>query len=42
MNSAWDHSRIGSVVDAVIKTREAAHINEKATEAEIIAAEGQD
>ena len=40
VNSAWDHARIGSAVDAVIKTREAAVISEKASEAEIKGAGG--
>lgn len=40
VNSAWDHARIGSAVDAVIRTREAASIAEKASESEIKAAGG--
>lgn len=40
VNSAWDHSRIGSAVDAVIRTREAATILEKASESDMKAAGG--
>ena len=40
VNSAWDHARIGSAVDTVIRTREAATIAEKATASEISGAGG--
>lgn len=40
VNSAWDHSRIGQAVDTVIRTREAASIAERASEAEIKGAGG--
>lgn len=40
VNSAWDHSRIGSAVDEVIRTREAATIAENASESDVNGAGG--
>ncbi len=40
VNSAWDHSRIGSAVDEVIRTRKAATIAETATDKDITGAGG--
>lgn len=40
VNSAWDHSRIGTAVDEVIRTREAATIAEQASESDIKGAGG--
>ena len=40
VNSAWDHSRIGTAVDEVIRTREAATIAENSSENDIKGAGG--